>query len=152
MENKIEKIKIKILDDEIYLKAIEILEIENFKSNYFNVKTLLELFEDERAKIIIAQSQEKIVGYIIIYDNEDSLDIMKIAVKEKYKRENVGTMLLGFLKDKFNKNIFLEVRESNQRAIDFYIKNSFDKISIRKKYYKDNNENAIIMLYKKENN
>ena len=43
------------------------------------------------------------------------------------------------------KNIFLEVRESNQTAINFYKKNKFKEISIRKNYYSKPTENAIIM-------
>ena len=42
-------------------------------------------------------------------------------------------------------DIFLEVRESNQVAINFYKKNKFNQISIRKNYYSEPNENAIIM-------
>ena len=42
-------------------------------------------------------------------------------------------------------DIFLEVRESNQVAINFYKKNKFKEISVRKNYYSEPNENAIIM-------
>jgi len=144
-------VRLDILDKIIDLKEIEILERENFVENYFKMKTLMELFEDERVKIIVAKAEEKIIGYISVYDNEDSLDIMKIAVKEDYKRKKIGTRLLNFVIDNFNKKIFLEVRESNLRAINFYTRYGFAKISIRKNYYKDNNENAIIMLCEKNN-
>ena len=43
------------------------------------------------------------------------------------------------------KDIFLEVRESNKVAINFYKKNNFKEISIRKNYYSEPTENAIIM-------
>ena len=44
------------------------------------------------------------------------------------------------------KDIFLEVRESNIPAIEFYRKNGFEKIGVRKNYYHDTNEAAHIMI------
>ena len=49
------------------------------------------------------------------------------------------------------KDIFLEVRESNQVAINFYKKNNFKQISIRKGYYSDPTEDAIIMKMEANN-
>ena len=63
--------------------------------------------------------------------------------------------LITFLISEFEKilpedteDIFLEVRESNQIAINFYLKAGFEKISVRKRFYSNPTENALIMKKK----
>jgi len=48
-----------------------------------------------------------------------------------------------------DKTVFLEVRENNFSAISLYKKIGFKEINIRKNYYKDTGENALIMSYEK---
>jgi len=91
-----------------------------------------------------------IVGYISAEILVDHIDILSVAVFKAYTRQNIATMLLNELFktcSTYNiKNIFLEVRPSNFAAIKLYEKNGFKKISTRKNYYTDTNEDAYIYL------
>lgn len=148
-----ENIKIELLKEISQLKKIEIMEKENFKNTAFNLKVLEELFYDERAIILVGVLNDYISGYIILYNNEDIFDVMKIAVKEEFRRKSIATKLLDYINDNLISDkevkIVLEVRKTNDKAIKFYEKYGFKKISIRKKYYEDTNEDAIVMLYEK---
>ena len=74
-----------------------------------------------------------------------------MAVDENYRRLGIGSQLI----QEFEKNlpeyindIFLEVRESNSPAIGLYEKYGFKKISIRKNFYSNPDENAVVMIKK----
>jgi ribosomal-protein-alanine N-acetyltransferase len=92
-----------------------------------------------------------IKGYLIILDCIDCYEIIKIATKVEFRGQGVGKTLLDKLKELCNnedKNIFLEVRESNQVARNFYIKENLQEINVRKGYY-SNGESAIIMMFER---
>ena len=85
---------------------------------------------------------DKVCGYLMVLDSIDVYEILAIATIEEYRNKGIAQELLDKIK---TKNIFLEVRESNQMAINFYKKNNFKEIRIRKNYYSEPTENAIIM-------
>ena len=68
---------------------------------------------------------------------------MQIAVKGDYKGQGIASAL--FYQMPTDKEIFLEVRKSNQRAQAFYKKEKMAVIAERKAYYHDPVEDAIIM-------
>ena len=72
---------------------------------------------------------------------------MNIVTKKNYRRQGIGCLLLKNLitisKSLNAKSITLEVNENNSNAINLYTKFNFQKIGVRKNYYK--NESAIIM-------
>lgn len=76
-------------------------------------------------------------------------DLMTIAVLEKYRGFGLAKILVEKLIEKAYelnlRTIFLEVRQSNIGAIKLYEKNGFKKIGLRKNYYKQPTENAVIM-------
>ena len=76
------------------------------------------------------------------------LEIFNFCVKENYQRSGIGTKIMNYAFNLFTskglKSSILEVRESNKKAISFYEKLGYVQISIRKKYY-SNNENALIL-------
>ncbi len=146
----IRQLKENDMDFEEKLKEIALLEEKIFLSSSYGFLDLKNFFKEIKAqnrevyKIFIEQEYEKIISYLIVLDSLDSYDILKIAVREDYRGKNIATKLLEKISDR---NIFLEVRMSNLRAINFYKKNNFIKISERKNYYKDNNEDAVLLQY-----
>jgi len=78
----------------------------------------------------------------MVLDSIDVYEILAIATIEECRNKGIAQELLDKIK---TKDIFLEVRESNKKAINFYKKNNFKQISIRKGYYSDPTEDAIIM-------
>ena len=125
-----------------YIEQIFNLEKEIFKSSAFNKNYLDTLIKGDNSFIYIYLIDDKVCGYLIILDSIDVYEILAIATVEEYRNKGIAQELLAKIRIK---NIFLEVRESNQTAINFYKKNKFKEISIRKNYYPKPAENAIIM-------
>lgn len=130
--------------------ASKLFELEKkcFPNSAYTLEQLEEILIDkERYITIVVLDNEIEVGYIILFDNSEALEIMKIGTIPEFKRKGIGTLLIEeSLKQK--KDIFLEVRENNSIAREFYKKLLFEEIGKRKNYYPDTKEAAIIMMRK----
>lgn len=125
-----------------YIEQIFNLEKEIFINSAFNKSYMETLIKADNSFIYTYIIDDKVCGYLMVLDSIDAYEILAIATIEKYRNKGIAQELLDKIK---TKDIFLEVRESNQVAINFYKKNKFNQISIRKNYYSEPNENAIIM-------
>ena len=125
-----------------YIEQIFNLEKEIFKNSAFSIDYLKTLIKNDNSFIYIYLIDNQVCGYLMVLDSIDVYEILAIATVEEYRNKGIAQELLDKIKIK---DIFLEVRESNQIAINFYKKNKFNQISIRKNYYSETNENAIIM-------
>ena len=125
-----------------YIEQIFNLEKEIFKSSAFSKSYLNTLIKGDNSFIYVYLIDDKVCGYLMILDSIDVYEILAIVAVEEYRNKGIAQELLDKIK---TKDIFLEVRESNQIAINFYKKNNFKEISIRKNYYSEPTENAIIM-------
>ena len=87
-----------------------------------------------------------LVGFIEFSKSFESVDIIDIVVEPTYRRKGIATKLLNHLIDNNRDvdSIFLEVRDDNKDAIEFYLVNNFEVINKRKAYYKDGVD-ALIM-------
>ena len=128
----------------------QVCEIEK---RTFSIPWSEKAFEDSlklpHALFVVACLGEQILGYCGLYQVFNEGDITNIAVNPKYRKHGVASNLLLNLLDickSLNCNdITLEVRESNIPAQNLYKKFDFKEEGIRKGYYSDNGENAIIM-------
>jgi [ribosomal protein S18]-alanine N-acetyltransferase len=97
----------------------------------------------------ISKTGDKVVGYLLLSITEDEGEILQIAVSEKYRGRGFSTVLLNeafsFCEQMSVKSLFLEVRESNTPALSAYKKNGFVFIGLRKDYYTDPTEDAVVM-------
>ena len=125
-----------------YIEQIFNLEKKIFKSSAFNKSYLDTLIKGDNSFIYVYLIDDKVSGYLMVLDSIDVYEILAIATVEEYRNKGIAQKLLDKIK---TKDIFLEVRESNKIAINFYKKNKFKEISIRKNYYSKPTENAIIM-------
>ena len=125
-----------------YIDQIFNLEKEIFKNSAFSIDYLKTLIKNNNSFIYIYLIDNQVCGYLMVLDSIDVYEILAIATVEEYRNKGIAQELLDKIK---TKDIFLEVRESNQVAINFYKKNKFNQISIRKNYYSEPAENAIIM-------
>ncbi len=142
------KLKKEYVESYEILKQIFELEKKIFLESFYSEESLIEMYNNpDIYKIYIYLEEKEVLAYLLVMDSIDCYEILKIAVDNNYRRMGYAKFLLEeiVIKEKVKKDIFLEVRESNIAAINFYKKNRFNQISIRKNYYKDNNENAIIM-------
>ena len=87
----------------------------------------------------------KTIGYLIAMLAKDSVDILNIGIDPKFQRQGHGTALFKYLIKELGKRniveILLEVRVGNKSAIQFYKKQGFKEISVRKDYYMNNSNN-----------
>ena len=87
----------------------------------------------------------KTIGYLIAMLAPDSSDILNIGIDPELQRKGHGTALLKHLIEELRKRnideILLEVRVGNKSAIQFYNKQGFEKISVRKNYYTKSSKN-----------
>lgn len=123
------------------------LEREIF-SDAWSEQALLDTWE-QQAVILGVWDGRMLAGYLILYYVPDEGEIVRIAVKEALRRQGAAGMLLlyakEFCREKEVEKLFLEVRESNVPAITFYKKHGFRADGIRKKFYTNPTENAILM-------
>jgi ribosomal-protein-alanine N-acetyltransferase len=94
-------------------------------------------------------TSERIVGYVGMWLMVDQAHIVAIAVRERYRRQGLGELLLvravQIALDSGLDSVTLEVRRSNSSAQALYEKYRFLKVAVRARYYSDNHEDAIIM-------
>ena len=96
--------------------------------------------------------QGKIVGFAICHVVLDEATLFNIAIDPAQQGKGLGKVLLQTLITELNKKgvltLWLEVRESNQKAQQLYTKLGFNEVTVRKNYYPlpdGKKENAIVM-------
>lgn len=130
---------------DIDVKMLEELEKKCFPKSAYTLNQLEEITLDkEKYQILVISDKNVIKGYVILFDNSESLEIMKIGTLTEYRRQGIGKFLIDEI-SKLKREIFLEVRESNS-AREFYKSCGFEEIGKRKNYYPDTKEAAIIMM------
>jgi len=97
-----------------------------------------------------AEQDGVLVGYLCAVLVEDEAHVGNLAVDPTERRRGVAQMLLDDLVQAARTagavRVTLEVRETNESARKFYYKNNFIDVAIRKNYYRNPNEDAIVML------
>lgn len=129
-------------------KINEIIEIEKEAfSEPWTQDTYRELDRNYNTHMYIYYEEKEVIAYAVFLDMVDVYELVKIAVKKEFRGKRYGAKFLTDIIDKFDKNIFLEVREKNISAIKLYESTGFKRVNIRKNYYRDTGENAVIMIY-----
>lgn len=137
------------------------MEIRKFSKEYIGKAALIEKacfsvawdeaalaaeLENPCSHLYIAFADGKAAGYAAIYAVEGEADIARVAVLPEYRRRGIAeAMLLYALKDVGASTAFLDVRESNLPAVKLYEKLGFKSMGVRKNYYSDPAENAVLM-------
>jgi ribosomal-protein-alanine N-acetyltransferase len=132
------------------LEAVLEIEEASFPTPWSRNSFLYELTENQRAIYLVAKNEfNKVIGYIGMWIVFDEGHITNVAAHPLYRRQGVGKALLNELIAVARKNgvqyLTLEVRRSNLSAQDLYLKIGFVHMGVRRKYYLDNREDALIM-------
>ncbi len=110
-------------------------------------------FEAELAhphgRFLVARLEAQLVAFGALWLLVDEAHIINLAVSQKFRRQGIGRKLvvelLGMAKDAGILCATLEVRAGNEAAIRLYETMGFERTAIRKRYYPDNNEDALVM-------
>jgi ribosomal-protein-alanine acetyltransferase len=98
---------------------------------------------------LVSERGGEITGFLMGREVADEAEVFTFSVAPKYRRQGHGRALVSAAIDGMRargvKNLFLEVRESNLGAIEFYEALGFSKIGYRKIYYRYPDEAAITM-------
>ena len=126
-----------------------IVELENTFNEVFKQKSELmnTLLSNPYVKIYTYSVDKKIIAFIQYEDIFDRFELDNIYVLEKYRNKKIATLLMDTMISEGQKqkirNITLEVREDNIKAINLYKKYGFIEKAIRNNYY--GNCNGILM-------
>lgn len=99
--------------------------------------------EQESTSYFLAMDEGQVLGFVALQETLYEAEVLQIAVKRAFQGRGLAQQLLAQLPDQ--KEIFLEVRVSNQLAQGLYKKMHFEEIARRKNYYHDPIEDAVIM-------
>ena len=146
--------------------------MSNLEIREFNINDIEELYEveltsftdpwskesfkdelnNEIAHYLVGSINNKVVAYIGAWFILDEAHITNVAVKSDFRRQKIAKQLItAFIvlaKKHQITSITLEVRASNIPAQSLYQQFGFEKQGLRKQYYADNNEDAIIVWFR----
>ena len=108
-----------------------------------------ELTANSASRCWVAERDGNIVGMIVVWLIIDEAHVATLATRPEFRRQGIATRLLSHallqLMEDGARSSFLEVRESNVAAQNMYRKFGYEPSGRRPRYYKDNNEDAILM-------
>ncbi len=95
------------------------------------------------------QSESELAGYADFWVVEDEVSLLNIAVHPAHRRRGLGGRLLELVErvgaERGGEQVFLEVRASNAAGLALYRGRGYVQVGIRKGYYSDDKEDAIVM-------
>ena len=131
----------------------KISEIENSSfSDPWDKQLFLDVIDSKDKYLMIAESGKEVEGYVVFEKILDEGHITNLAIAVKYRKKGIAAGLVNYVLDLAKglgiKEIFLEVRESNEAAKSLYSKFGFKEIGRRKGYYPKANEAALVLSLK----
>lgn len=128
------------------------IEIISFTTPWSKEAFYNELTQNRFAKYMVIQHENELVGYCGVWIVVDEAHITNIAILPEYRGNKLGETLLTKVMEEARKlgaiSMTLEVRVTNVVAQNLYRKLGFQNGAIRKKYYTDNQEDALVMWVK----
>lgn len=98
---------------------------------------------------LVAIADDKVVGYVGSQTVLGETDMMNIAIHPDNRKQGIATELIGALIEGLNErgshSLMLEVRASNEPAKSLYLKLGFEVVGVRKNYYRNPREDALIL-------
>lgn len=128
------------------LEALYEVETETFQSGW-TLENLRKEIIASFSVVLTAESGGSVIGYISAWLVHGEIQINRLAVTEKHRRQGVaGALLDELLRHSAGTSpfkILLEVREKNEAARAFYKSRGFVESGLRRKYYRD--DNAVLL-------
>lgn len=134
------------------IRLVELADIDTLVkfdpgNSSWNKNSLKNELNTKFSTIYVAESNQEIVAYSVIWNVVDEIQLNKIAVDKKHRKKGIAKELINYIikisKNNNYKKILLEVNENNLPAVKLYESLNFKITGKRKKYY--NNEDALLM-------
>jgi ribosomal-protein-alanine N-acetyltransferase len=137
----------KMLESDV--DAVAALEAKVFTLPWSRALILKDIKENKSARFFTAKVDGVLTGYTGFWLLQDEMNIVNVAVHPEHRQKGVGKALLTHILAEGlregAKIATLDVREGNVAARKLYESAGFIMIAVRKKYYTDNQENALVM-------
>jgi ribosomal-protein-alanine N-acetyltransferase len=115
----------------------------------WSTRFFLDELQVDCARSILAEVEGRIVGYVLFWFLPEEVDIHNIAVHPNFRRQGIGRLLLeqvvAAARRQDRVRVTLDVRFSNAPAQNLYRSFGFVTRGMRKGYYSDNGEDAVVM-------
>ncbi len=134
------------LDD---INRVHEIEKSSFATPWSKKSLLTEITNNKLSKYVVMELDDFIIGYYGLWIVDNEAHVMNIAIDPEFRSKGYGNELLknmiALSSSSGVNRITLEVRRNNKVAISLYEKYGFEASAIRKGYYRDNGEDALIM-------
>jgi len=131
------------------LDLVEAIERESYRTPWSRSMFDAELRKPSSLALGAFTEDDALVGYAFVSRYVDAWHVMNVAVADAFRRRGIASALLGRLfevtESDSRRGYTLEVRVSNVGAIQLYERLGFEPRGIRRGYYTDNREDALIM-------
>jgi ribosomal-protein-alanine N-acetyltransferase len=135
--------------DEPHLAEVLQIERELFRAPWSLAMFQQEVEEKWLSRSFVAISEDHVVGYVIAWFLRGEVHILNLGVAVSHQRRGIARRLLlhilDFAEEANSALITLEVRVSNEAAKRLYASMGFASVGIRRRYYRDNDEDALVM-------
>jgi len=133
----------------------EVLVIEHYSfATPWSRNLFLQELRSPSSKMFIAKAEyqgaQKVLGYLSLWFVSEEVHILNLASHPEWRRRGIASALLDhgvtLSREQGVERAFLEVRRSNDAALSLYRKYGFTPVGVRKGYYSDTKEDAIVMM------
>ena len=131
------------------IPAVVELDQKSFSLPWPERSFRFELTDNPASRCWVAELDGQVVAMIVVWLIVDEAHVATVATDPEYRRQGIGRRLLAdalrHIMQDGARSSFLEVRESNLAAQEMYRKLGYEATGRRQRYYRDNDEDAILM-------
>ena len=126
------------------------IETDTFSSPW-QEETFVNLIDRVGVELLVLEdSADGVIGYAVLWCVLDQGELANVAIDSRWRGRGLGRQLVGRVieaaRGRGITKIFLEVRASNHRAAAIYRGFGFEQVGVRRGYYNDPKEDALIMM------
>ena len=129
--------------------AAHAIDVSSFTLPWPERSFRFEVTDNPASRCWVAELEGRIVGMLVLWLIVDEAHIATLATHPEYRQQGIAKNLLltalDYAHTEGAQTAFLEVRAGNLAARSMYRRFGFEEVGLRERYYKDNNEDAILM-------
>ena len=135
------------------MTSSDVPEVARIETTAFSTpwseRTFRSLLDRSGVELWVAEWEDQLAAYAILWKVLDEGELANIAVRRDLQGRGIGSGLLSRMlevaEDSGVRSLYLEVRESNGRAQEMYVRRGFHEIGVRKGYYEGPREDARVL-------